>query len=270
MQSPSPFTVAADAAMRRALTAGVVASVVVGSLVVVVLAAAVNVLVGLLVGVVVIVGGAAGWVVHVQQGFAKAMAAVVGDVGRAVSTDEQPSLCNALDGVAIRTGVKAPELRVVEVDAANAMVASDGEKSTVVVTSGLLSGLRTVESEVIAAELLCRVRDGSARYGTLAAGLTPLLRRASGIDDASLADLLGEQRAVSSDADAVALTRYPPGLVTAFERMSEAGTRVHGASPATAALWIAPAVGVDQGVPASVDRTVNQPLDYRIAVLREL
>lgn len=270
MQSPSPFTAAAEGAMRRALVVGVVASVVVGLLLTGLAAIMSNALIGLLLGVVVIMVGAAAWVLHVQRSFAEAATAVVGELGRPVSDAEQPAFCNALDGVAIRTGVKAPELRVLETNSANALVASDGELSTVVVTSGLLDLCRTVESEVIAAELLCRVRDDSARYGTLAAGLTPMMRRASGIDDGAVAELLGEQRAVRSDADAVALTRYPPGLVSAFEQMAEVGTVVQGASPGTAPLWIAPAVGVAQGVAASVDRTVNQPLGYRIAVLREL
>lgn len=270
MQNPSPFTVAADTAMRRALVVGAVGSAVVGLLVMALLAVVANVLAGLLVGVAVMVGGAAAWVAYVQKGFANVVAAVVGDLGHPVSDDQQPALSNALDGVAILTGVRSPQLRVLELDPANAMVASDGEESTVVVTTGLIEGCRTVELEVVAAELLCRVRDGSARYGTLAAGLTPILRRAAGIDEESVADLLGEQRAVHADADAVAVTRYPPGLVAAFERMAVAGTRVHGARAATAPLWIAPAVGIAEGVNDAVDRTVNQPLDYRIAVLREL
>jgi heat shock protein HtpX len=270
MQSPSPFNVAGDAAMRRALVVGVVVSAVAGLLVLVVLAVVVNVAIGLLVCVAVMVAGAAAWVTHVQHGFAEAMEAVVGDLGHPVSDVEQPAMRNSLDGVAILTGVRSPELRVLELDSANAMVVSDGEESIVVVTSGLLERCRTVESEVIAAELLCRVRDGSARYGTLAAGLTPMLRRVAGIDEVSVADLLGEQRAVRTDADAVAVTRYPPGLVSAFERMAEVGTCVENAVPATAPLWIAPAVGVADGVAASVDSAVNQPLDYRIAVLREL
>lgn len=270
MQSPSPFVVAADTAVRRALVVGVVGSAVAGILVLVVVAVVVNVLVGLLVGVVVILGAAAAWTAHVQQGFAKVVEVVVGGLGDPVSEGQLPALCNALDGVAIRTGVRSPELRMLELDAANAMVASDGHESTVVVTTGLIERSRTVELEVIAADLLCRIRDGSARYGTLAAGLTPFLRRAAGIDENSMADLLGEQRAVRSDADAVAVTRYPPGLVSVFERMAELGTSVQGAPPATAPLWIAPAVGTAEGVAGAVDRTVNQPLDYRIAVLREL
>ena len=38
----------------------------------------------------------------------------------------------------------------------------------------------------------------------------------------------------------------------------------------TAALWIAPAVGAPEGVEESIDRTVNQPIEYRVAVLSEL
>jgi hypothetical protein len=150
------------------------------------------------------------------------------------------------------------------------MVAADGGASTVVVTSGLLDGARTVEMEVLAAELLCRVRDGSARFGTVAAGLPGAMRAAAGLGPVAVAATLGEQRAARTDADAVSVTRYPPALIAALERMEERGTRVEGVDPATAALWIAPAVDATAGVDPAVDRTANQPLDYRIAVLREL
>ncbi len=270
MQSPSPFSVAADAAMRRAVMVGVVASVVVGLVLLVIVSLALNVLLGLLLGVVVMVVGSAAWLSYVRGGFGNVVAAVTDGLGEVVSEADQPGWCNALDGVAILTGVAKPEVRLLDVDAANAMVASDGRDSTVIVTRGLLEVCRTIESEVIAADLLCRVRDESARYATLAAGLPSLLGRAAGIDEASLVQVLGEQRAVHTDADAVAVTKYPPGLVSALERMNSAGTRLEGVSPATAALWIAPAFGPSAGVDASVDRTINQPLDYRIAVLREL
>lgn len=269
MQTAPSFRAAAEAAMRRTMVVGAVASIVVGILLGIASAVATGVLVGLLVAVAVMVVASSAWVTHVQRNFAGVVSRVVEGLGREAGPDEQPAMLNALEGVAILTGVAVPGLRVLDSQAANAMVASDGERSVVVVTSGLLREFRPVESEAIAAELLCRVRDGSARYCTLAVGLPALLRRVGGFDGTNLAGLLGEQRAVHADAEAVAITRYPPGLICVFERMIDAGTRVDGVDPATAPLWIAPAVGAEGGVAESLDRTVNQPLEYRMAVMLE-
>lgn len=264
------FTEATEAAMRRALTVGVVGAGVLAALVAVVVALVVSLLAAVLVGVVVAVAAALIWLRWVRAAFDAADEVLTHSLGRAATEAEVPSLHNALQGVAILTGVQVPEIRLVDTDAANAMVATGSEGSTVVVTTGLLEGLRTVESEVVAAELLCRVRDGSARLATVVAGVPPLVARAGGLDQAVLARTLGEQRALRADAEALAVTRYPPGLVSVLERMAAAGTNIEGAPAAGAALWIAPAVGTRDGVHEAVDRTVNQDLEYRIAVLREL
>lgn len=261
MYAPSRFEEATEQAHRRALLVGIVAAVLVAVLVAVI---------GLpLVGLLVLVVGIAGWVLFVRSGFERAHEHVVGPLGTPVSAGDRESFRNALEGVAILTGVRAPRLRLIDTTSANAMVAADRDAATVVVTAGLLEGGRTVEYEVLAAELLCRVRDGSARFGTVAAGLPAALRWAGGLSAARVAETLGDQRASRGDVDAVAITRYPPGLIAAFEAMTGRGTDVSAAA-ATAPLWIAPAVGTSHGVDPAVDRTANQPLDYRIAVLREL
>ncbi|MFV0317783.1 MAG: hypothetical protein ACK5O2_12585 [Microthrixaceae bacterium] len=269
--STTRFVEAAEAAQRRALVVGVAAAVVVGIVLGAVLVVVANVVVGLLVAVAIMVIGAGAWALYVQSAMAGAADAVLDGLGTEVGPGEHESLRNALDGVAILTGVKVPTLRVLVGDSANAMAIQGlDEDSTVVVTSALLDGCRVVEAEALAAELLCRVRDGSARYLALASGLPAAVRSAAGITEASVAAAIGEQRAVHGDADAVSVTRYPPALQSALERMASTGTAVSAASPGTAALWIAPAVGTERGVPEAVARSVNQDLGYRIAALREL
>lgn len=271
MKSNSRFEVATEAALRRALVSGVIASVVLAGIIGLILIFTVGVLLGLVVGVVLFVGASAGWMLYVQSAFGDAASSVLEGGGAAAGEDEYPSFRNALEGVAILTGVRVPALRVLDHGSANAMVAQGLEEdATVVVTTGLLENCRIVEAEVLAAELLCRVRDGSARYCTLAAGLPGPVRAAAGLDGGAVAALIGDQRAVLGDADAVSVTKYPPGLIAALERMAQQGTEVPTAVPDQAPLWIAPAVGVQRGVSEPVDRSVNQPLDYRIAVLREL
>lgn len=262
MEESSDHRPAVEAAQRRALAVGAVAAAVVGVLL--------AVLVSVILGALALVLLGAGWVLFVQSAFAGAQDRVVSGIGREVGRDELPGFRNALEGVALLTGVAEPAIRLVDSPAANAMAAAGTDDSTVVVTSGILEHGSPVESEVLAAELLCRVRDGSARYATLVSGLPPAVRLAAGLTEASLASAFGDQWALRGDFDAVSVTRYPPGLISAFEKMQDRGTEVAGAPPSTAAMWIAPAVGREAGVAEAVDRVANQPISYRIDALREL
>ena len=70
------------------------------------------------------------------------------------------------------------------------------------------------------------------------------------------------------------LTRYPPGLISALEKLQADTTVTHSASTATAHLWIEqPMAGVgDAGHLRAPHKLFNThpPLDERIALLREL
>jgi heat shock protein HtpX len=97
-----------------------------------------------------------------------------------------------------------------------------------------------------------------------------------------LAPLLGRvmQAAVSrrrealAAASAVQRTRYPPGLISALEKLREDTTVTHSASKATAHLWIEqPMSGVgDEGRFGALNRLfdTHPPLEERIAALRDL
>jgi heat shock protein HtpX len=70
------------------------------------------------------------------------------------------------------------------------------------------------------------------------------------------------------------MTRYPPGLVSALEKLLADTTVTHSASKATAHLWIEqPMSGVgDRGRFGGFNRLfdTHPPLEERIAALREL
>ena len=180
------------------------------------------------------------------------------------------ALTNAVDGVRVMTGVEMPEIRLISSDAANALCAAGPDRSVIVVTTALLKSSGPTELESIAAELVCRVRDGSAEYLTTASAIPAWLQSVAGASPASAAKTLGEQRSARADLEAVALTRYPPALIAALTQMAETGTIVADAQPLTAPHWIAE--GVVAGVAANADlvETAVQPIDYRVAVLREL
>jgi heat shock protein HtpX len=79
----------------------------------------------------------------------------------------------------------------------------------------------------------------------------------------SLADLTGVQ-----------ITRYPPGLISALEKLKDDSTVVHAASRATAHLWIEQptAQTPEEGRLSRLNRLfdTHPPLEERIAALREL
>ncbi len=85
---------------------------------------------------------------------------------------------------------------------------------------------------------------------------------------------ISRSRETLADVTACQLTRYPPGLISALEKLQEDTTVTHSASTATAHLWIEqPMSGVgDQGKLGSIHKMFNThpPLDERIALLREL
>ena len=85
---------------------------------------------------------------------------------------------------------------------------------------------------------------------------------------------ISRQRESLADVTACQMTRYPPGLISALEKLQDDQTATHAASTATAHLWIEqPMSGLgDDGrlrKPHSWFDT-HPPLDERIALLREL
>lgn len=180
----------------------------------------------------------------------------------------QPRWENVVEGLGLRGGVHDPELWYVDAASANAAALVRGERVVLVATDGLLRALGPVEQEAVAANLLCRVRDGSAHYATLTAGVFGSVLASGGGADRLVAEGLGEQRSVHSDLAAVGLTRYPPGLARALRTMSEVGTEVPGVPGWAVHVWVAPTGSA--GESTAVAASAQQPLPLRVAVLEEL
>jgi heat shock protein HtpX len=85
---------------------------------------------------------------------------------------------------------------------------------------------------------------------------------------------ISRRRESLADASGVAMTRYPPGLISALEKLKADTTVTHSASRATAHLWIEqPVARADvEGRLSRLNRMfdTHPPLDERIAALREL
>lgn len=106
-----------------------------------------------------------------------------------------------------------------------------------------------------------------AIFGIALLILSPLIARV-------MQAAVSRKRETLADVSGVELTRYPPGLISALEKLRDDYTVVGSTSHATAHLWIEQpqAVSAEQGRFARLNRMfdTHPPLEERIALLREL
>lgn len=227
---------------------------------------------------------------------------------------EHARLHNLVEGLCIAAGLPKPRLYVVEDDAPNAFATGrDPRHAAIAVTTGLLAKLNRVELEGVLAHELAHIKNYDILVSTLAVTMVAIVALLSdfafrfmwfgghrgrdressnnpvalplflvGIALLALAPVaaklmqfaVSRRREALADVSGVALTRYPPGLIAALEKLRDDQTVVQTASRATAHLWIEGPVARDkeEGKLAWLGRMFNThpPLDERIEALREL
>jgi Zn-dependent protease with chaperone function len=145
--------------------------------------------------------------------------------------------------------------------------------------------LDRIELEAVVAHELAHIKRHDTLSGCVAAATCGRLGA-----QRLAAKIAGPAREPLADLGATRLTRYPPGLVSALERVSETGsTRPEALSPstlrATAGLWLVPVTdappgrrprrdgsrtGEDGPAAGAVELPGELDLEERIALLREL
>jgi heat shock protein HtpX len=185
---------------------------------------------------------------------------------------------NLVEGLCIASGLPKPRLYIVDDTAPNAFSTGRNPKhAAVAVTTGLLEKMNRVELEGVLAHELSHIRNYDVLVMTLAVTMVGIIALISdyflrimfwtggrgGRDDnnnnplgivfailgfvllifapiiAALMQMaVSRKREYLADASGVQLTRYPPGLISALEKLKEDHTSTHFASKATAHLWI--------------------------------
>ena len=235
-------------------------------------------------------------------------------VSRAHPADPQQyqRLHNLVEGLCIAAGLPKPGVYIVDDPAPNAFATGRNPKhAAIAVTTGLLEKLNRVELEGVIAHELSHVRNYDILVSTLAVTLVGSIALLTNIgmrmmwwnggresregdrNGGNPLAILGlvllifapiiaklMQAAVSrrreslADVSACQMTRYPPGLISALEKLRDDTTVTHSATTATAHLWIEqPMSGVgDHGKFGRLNRMfdTHPPLEERIALLREL
>jgi heat shock protein HtpX len=232
---------------------------------------------------------------------------------RPAPPEEYPRLHNLVEGLCIAGGLPKPGVYIIDDPAPNAFATGrNPNHAAIAVTTGLLEKLNRVELEGVVAHELSHIRNYDilvstlavvmvgavalmadlairtmwwnggrvARRGDQANGNNPLayagiaLLIVSPIIAKIMQATISRSRETLADVSACQLTRYPPGLISALEKLKDDTTVTHSASTATAHLWIEqPMSGVgDDGKLGGIHRLfdTHPPLDERIALLREL
>lgn len=175
--------------------------------------------------------------------------------GRPADPRSDARLCNLVEGLCTGAGVRQPRLVVVDSPGLNALAAgTSNSRGLLAVTSGLLTELDRIELEAVLAEELWQIRHDEVVPMTVLAATMGMGR--------SLA--LGDDRDAAADQGAVSLTRYPPALASALEKIESKGAVVAGQPGYMAHLWMA------DPRPSPPPSRGRLPLAERIEALREL
>ncbi|NLD76803.1 MAG: M48 family metallopeptidase [Acidimicrobiales bacterium] len=226
---------------------------------------------------------------------------------------EHARLHNLVEGLCIASGLPKPRIYVIDDVAPNAFATGRNPRhAAIAVTTGLLDKMNRIELEAVLAHELSHIKNYDVLVATLAVTMVGLLALVSdffirfmwwnggrrGRNDREggaapalaifgfallvLAPLIAKllRFAVSrgreslADVSAVEMTRYPPGMISALEKLRDDTTVVHASSRATAHLWIeAPVARVEpEGRLSKWNRLydTHPPIEQRIQALREL
>jgi heat shock protein HtpX len=219
---------------------------------------------------------------------------------------------NLVEGLCIAAGLPKPRLYVVDDPAPNAFATGRNPKhAAIAVTTGLLEKMNRVELEGVLAHELSHVRNYDILVTTIAVTAVGAIALMADLglrfmwfggregrrdnNDGGIGVILAilslallilapfiaqlmqfamsRRRELLADASGVQLTRYPPGLISALEKLKDDHAVVHYATKATAQMWIEQPLETDKKKPGSKFNNLfdtHPPLEDRIARLQEM
>jgi len=183
---------------------------------------------------------------------------------RPASPEDEPRYHNLVEGLCVSAGLPKPDLYLIDDDAPNSFsTGRNPNHAAIVVTTGLLEKLSRMELEGVLAHELAHIRSHDTLVTDLGTALVALpLMPAGSLSTRLLATLVGRGRERDADASGVRLTRYPPGLAAALEKLRrDPAAAAMSAPKATAHLWISSPLDGAGGAGR---------LDERIAALRDM
>ncbi len=192
-------------------------------------------------------------------------------ISKAVPADpiKNANFYNIIEGLCIGAGLPIPDAYVVDSPAINAFsIGTNYNNSCIVFTRGLLDALSIVELEAICAHELSHIKTLDILPATIAVMLfAPIINFLSA--EFILGKVLNTTGKESvADKNALFLTRYPPALVSALDKISKS-EYVANSSPAISFLWLKPSLN-KSGQQSSSNNVSKNYLFERIEALKEL
>tara|TARA_Y100001970_G_scaffold246130_1_gene313767 strand:- start:1232 stop:2020 length:789 start_codon:yes stop_codon:yes gene_type:complete len=184
---------------------------------------------------------------------------------------QYPRLTNLVEAICLSTGIPVPEIRILSTEARNmAALGRSRAKSTLIVTTGLLSSASRIELEAVVANRISQIAAGQTALATTALstfglqiGIATIRVRPFALLPMRVKKRIGLALDPSddffNDGIGVALTRYPPGMVEALAMMENRNALAK-ADRITDSLWI-----------LSTRQNTDRPTaEARMTALREL
>jgi heat shock protein HtpX len=216
-----------------------------------------------------------------------------------IQKKDNPRLWRVVENLAITDGLPMPKVYIMDDPAPNAFATGrDPKHASVSVTTGLLQIMNDTELEGVIAHELGHVKNYDIRVSMVAFALTAVISLIAdimlrmswfssddhennqftfviGIIAAILAPLvatliqlaISRQREYLADATGALTTRYPEGLASALEKISQTGSTLRRQNSATAHLFFANPL--KSSSLASLFST-HPPIEDRIARLRSM
>ncbi len=216
--------------------------------------------------------------------------------------DNYRELFHIVENLCITAGLKMPKIYIIQDPAPNAFATGRNQKhSAVAVTSGLLERLNRTELEGVISHELSHIGNRDILISTIIVVLVGFIALLSdfflrfsifggrnrddnragailmiaGIVLAILAPIavtliqlaVSRKREFLADASGALLTRYPEGLVSALEKISQYSGAIKHANRATAHLYISNPLGIKK---ISKLFMTHPPLEERIKALKEM
>lgn len=227
-----------------------------------------------------------------------------------VTREENPELWNVVENLSITAGLPMPKLYVINDPSPNAFATGrNKEHAALAVTSGLLGMMNRNELEGVISHELSHIGNRDILLSTvvvvlvgLIALLADIFRRSMffgglggrknrdseaqgifvivGIVLSILAPIIAvliqlaisRKREFLADASGALLTRYPEGLASALEKISQYSQPMKYANNATAHLFISNPFGSRKELLGGLAKlfSTHPPVDERIAILRRM
>ncbi|MCL5410544.1 MAG: zinc metalloprotease HtpX [Patescibacteria group bacterium] len=227
---------------------------------------------------------------------------------REIQKKESPRLWNSVENLCITAGLPMPKVYIIDDPAPNAFATGrDPKHASIAVTSGLLDTMSDSELAGVLAHEISHINNYDIRLMTIIVVLVGVVAILSNFflrsrmfgfgrrdnDNnggqiqlilliiaivasilapiaATLIQLsISRKREFLADSSGVSLTRYPDGLASALEKISEYKAPMKNASSATAHMYISNPLGKKQSYLSKIFST-HPPIEERVAALRKL